>query len=403
MDWRHGGLAMAANKSRPKKGKSKRTSLLSRLVWGIWFLATGGGVAGWAAPDLPVLGPLVQRIANKLPADQREKLAAVTRAREQRTELANRATAAPTENSASIPAAGNAATGSTTPASLTAARKPADTILIASFNIQVFGSTKLSKSWIVNVLAQVVRQFDVVAIQEVRSQEDRILPDFVAAINADGSRYNFVIGPRLGRTVSTEQYAFVYDTNRIEVDSSSIGTIQDPRDEMHREPHVARFRARTSTPNDSFTFWLVNAHTDPDEVAAEVSVLADVFLVMQQARADEDDVILLGDLNASDRQFGRLGQIPGIAWAVHDTTTNTRRSKMYDNLLFDRNRTAEFTGRWGVFDLESAFQLTRDQALEVSDHLPVWAEFQAREASGPPLLGHSSRKLLIDNRLQRRS
>jgi hypothetical protein len=52
---------------------------------------------------------------------------------------------------------------------------------------------------------------------------------------------------------------------------------------------------------------------------------------------------------------------------------------MYDNLLFDRNRTAEFTGRWGVFDLESVFRLTRDQALQISDHLPVWAEFQAYE------------------------
>ena len=143
---------------------------------------------------------------------------------------------------------------------------------------------------------------------------------------------------------------------------------------------MARFRARTTNPNGSFSFWLVNAHTDPDEVPIEIDTLADVFLVMQQARADEDDVILLGDLNASDSQFGRLGQIPGISWAVHDTTTNTRRSKMYDNILFDRYRTQEFTGRWGVYDLESSFQLTREQALTVSDHLPVWAEFHVQEA-----------------------
>jgi endonuclease/exonuclease/phosphatase family metal-dependent hydrolase len=148
---------------------------------------------------------------------------------------------------------------------------------------------------------------------------------------------------------------------------------------LHREPFVTRFRARTASPASSFTFWLVNTHTDPDEVPQEIATLADVFLVMQQARPDEDDVILLGDLNASDNEFGRLAEIPGITWVVHGTTTNTRRTEMYDNLLFDRNRTAEFTGRWGVFDLESVFRLTRDQALQISDHLPVWAEFQAYE------------------------
>ncbi len=374
---------MARTRSRSRRGKSQRTTVFSRLVWAVWILATGGGVAGWAAPDLPVLGPLIQRVFHSRPADQREKSAAAGELQEQLSGFKNQVTGAITENLVSIPGTGSTVTGGTAAVSLASSRKPADTILIASFNIQVFGSSKLSKPGVVNILAQVVRQFDVVAIQEIRSQEDRILPDFVAAINADGSRYNFVIGPRLGRTVSTEQYAFVYDTNRIEVDPSSTGTIQDPRDEMHREPFVARFRTRTSTPDKSFTFWLVNAHTDPDEVAAEVDVLADVFLVMQQARGDEDDVILLGDLNASDRQFGRLGQIPGIAWAVRDITTNTRRSKMYDNLLFDRDRTAEYTGRWGVFDLESAFKLTRDQALDVSDHLPVWAEFGIYEANPP--------------------
>ena len=79
-------------------------------------------------------------------------------------------------------------------------QKPADTIGIASYNIQVFGASKLEKSWVVDILAQIVRHFDIVAIQEVRSKDDQILPDFVAAINADGSRYDFVIGPRLGRT-----------------------------------------------------------------------------------------------------------------------------------------------------------------------------------------------------------
>jgi hypothetical protein len=44
-----------------------------------------------------------------------------------------------------------------------------DTIKVASFNIQVFGTSKLGKPEVMDVLAKVVRRFDVVAIQEVRS------------------------------------------------------------------------------------------------------------------------------------------------------------------------------------------------------------------------------------------
>lgn len=257
--------------------------------------------------------------------------------------------------------------------------KPTDAITIASFNIQVFGESKIAKPQVVDVLVRVVRSFDIVAIQEVRAKSDSVIPQFVAAINADGSRYQFVIGPRLGRTSSKEQYTFIYDSNRIEIDPSSVGTSPNPGDRLHRPPLHARFRVRTNPPASGFSFWLVDTHTDPDEVALEVNALAEVFQEMKALRPDEDDVILLGDLNAGPPQFGKIKQIPGIGWAVSGVTTNTRRSKTYDNLIFDRAATSEYTGRWGVLDLQDAFRLPLDKALEVSDHNPVWAAFRPWE------------------------
>ena len=41
----------------------------------------------------------------------------------------------------------------------------------------------------------------------------------------------------------------------------------------------------------------------------------------------------------------------------------------------------EFTGTCGVFDLMAEFGLSVDEALKVSDHLPVWAEFSVREST----------------------
>ena len=191
-----------------------------------------------------------------------------------------------------------------------------------------------------------------------------------------------MIGPRLGRTSSKEQYAFVYDTNRIEVDQASVYTVSDPHDLLHREPLVTHFRVRGAPPERAFTFTLANIHTDPDETDTELDALADVFVAVQQA-GYEDDVILLGDLNVDEYHFGRLGHLPGIAHAISGMTTNTRRNKMYDNLVFDGRATGEFTGRSGVLDLMVEFGLSEELALEVSDHFPVWAEFSVFEAGGP--------------------
>ena len=102
---------------------------------------------------------------------------------------------------------------------------PTGTLRIASFNIQVFGAAKLAKPAVMNVLADVVRQFDVVAIQEVRAKTDDILPRFVDLINSTGRHYDFVIGPRLGRSNSKEQYAFIFDTASVEVDRSALYTV----------------------------------------------------------------------------------------------------------------------------------------------------------------------------------
>ena len=137
-------------------------------------------------------------------------------------------------------------------------------------------------------------------------------------------------------------------------------------------------------PEQAFTFTLVNIHTDPDETDTELDALADVFVAVQRDRSGEDDVILLGDLNVDEYHLGRLGQLPNVAPAISGTTTNTRRNRLYDNIVFHRGMTTEYAGHWGVLDLIDEFQLTEQAALEVSDHFPVWAEFSVYESGAVP-------------------
>jgi endonuclease/exonuclease/phosphatase family metal-dependent hydrolase len=258
-----------------------------------------------------------------------------------------------------------------------------DAIRVASFNIQVFGQAKVDNPRLLALLAAVCRGFDLVAIQEVRSQSQDVLPRLVEAINAEGRRYDYAVGPRLGRTSSKEQYAFVFDTATIEIDRSCLYTVEDPGDRLHREPLVAWFRARGPPPSEAFTFTLVNLHTDPDETDTEVAALAEVYRAVRDDGRGEDDTILLGDFNVDERGFGPLAALPDVYWVVSGIPTNTRGTRTYDNLLFNRRATEEFTGRGGVYDLLAEHGLTVEQALEVSDHLPVWGEFSRREGGQP--------------------
>lgn len=262
-------------------------------------------------------------------------------------------------------------------------KRNGDSIKIASFNVQVLGRTKIEKPYVMDMLARIVRRYDIVAIQEIRSEDQSIVPQFVELINATGRHYDYVVGPRLGRSSSKEQYAFIFDKASVEVDRNQLYTLSDPDDLFHREPLVAWFRVRGPAEDEAFTFSLVNLHVDPDEVQDEVSLLADVMQVIRDDGRDEDDVILLGDFNAGDRELNSLLGFSRLHWAISHIPTNTRATAQYDNLIFQQEATTEYLGRSGIFDFFTEYNMTMQEALEVSDHLPVWAEFSILEGGVP--------------------
>ncbi|MEX2176369.1 MAG: endonuclease/exonuclease/phosphatase family protein [Pirellulaceae bacterium] len=282
-----------------------------------------------------------------------------------------------------LPLPGGGSTATTTLGPIPA--RAGDTIRIATWNIEVFGEAKLQNPAAMNVIVSVLRNFDVIAIQEIRAQSQEVVPELVQLLNAGGERhFDYAIGPRLGRSSSKEQYAFVFDMASIEVDRNQLYTIDDTQDDLlHREPLVGWFRARGAPPEAAFTFSLINIHTDPDEVDDELDALDDVFFAVRDDQRSEDDTILLGDLNANERNLRQLGKIGGLVWLVSGTPTNTRGTAQYDNILFHQAATPEFTGRGGVFDYLREYNLSLDQALQVSDHLPVWAEFSVYENGRP--------------------
>jgi deoxyribonuclease-1-like protein len=258
------------------------------------------------------------------------------------------------------------------------------TIRIASFNMQAYGPTKAGKPDVMEILARMIRHFDVVALQEVRSERPDVLQRLLEQINMASGHYALLAGPRVGRTESKEQFVFVFDQTTLEVDRGASYTVEDPDDLLHRPPFVGWFRVRGPAVDQAFTFTLVDVHIDPDEVAEEVKVLDNVFFSVRDDGRGEDDVILLGDFNADDRHLDDLGRISGMMTAISGRPTTTRQTQQYDNLIFQLPSTSEYVGRSGVFDFMREYNLTLDQALQVSDHMPVWAEFSMHEGGTLP-------------------
>jgi len=253
-----------------------------------------------------------------------------------------------------------------------------DTISIATFNIQTFGQSKLNKTDVMQYITEIIGEYDVVAIQEIRSKEQNVMPTLIDLLNKSGKKYDFIISRRLGRTSSKEQYAFVYNKNNITYVNNSAYIVSDPDDKLHREPMVATFKIK----NGSFDFTLINIHTDPDETEQELNFLDDVYRAVQDSDLEENDVILLGDLNEPSNNLYELGKVKGIILVLKDISikTNTRKTRQYDNILFDESTKQEYTGYFDVFDYKKAFGITTEQALRISDHRPVSAKF-TREGS----------------------
>jgi len=252
-------------------------------------------------------------------------------------------------------------------------------IRLATFNVNALNETKARKPETMDILSRIGRRFDVIAIQEIHSDVDDIVPRLVDLMNKLGDEYDYAVGPRLGPAGSKEQYAFIFNRRTILLDRDELYTIEDQDDLMLREPFVAWFRTVGPHEAEAFTFSLINVRIDPSNGALERDLLDDIIRAVREDGREEDDILLAGDFRSNAGNIGALDELANIAYAVSQTPTNTRGDQAWSNIIIQKNTTVEFTGRSGVFDFLREYNLNLDEAIEISDHLPVWAEFSIYE------------------------
>lgn len=252
-------------------------------------------------------------------------------------------------------------------------------IKISAFNIQVFGRAKRDREDVMEVLTRVVREFDIVLVQEIRDSSEETAPYFLERINElEGPDYDFVRSVRLGRSTSKEAYAYFYNTETVDYIEGSDYVYNDVDDVFEREPYIAEFTS------GNFDFILVGIHTKPDDAYAEIGYLAIVVSTIRSENPDEGDIIVMGDFNADGRYFDEDDtanhfKAPEYNWAVtNDWDTMTKTDNTYDRIvMLDSTYDHEYVdGSAEVFYFDEQYGISDEELVwDISDHFPVYAEF----------------------------
>ncbi len=253
------------------------------------------------------------------------------------------------------------------------------TLRIAAVNFEPLDANRLARPGVPNRVAHIIRQFDVVALQDIQAPDQGLLVRLLEEVNAQGRRYHFAVPPAVGRDVVRQYNAFVFDTETVQIDWTTVASVDNRDGRFRHPPLVAAFQAKGPEPDEAFTFTLVNVHTPLDRVDAELDLLAAVYRAVRDSGRGEDDVILLGHIGTDDEHLGPLARVANLTCAVWGVPSTTRGTRLVDNLLFDRRATVEFTRRAGVLDIMREFNVSLREAAETTEHLPVWAEFSVYE------------------------
>ena len=290
-------------------------------------------------------------------------------------------------------------------------------LLVGAFNVQVFGDSKSSKPAVMERLVAIVRRYDLLLVQEVRDVDGSAIAQLLREVNAeyDGAGFKLLLGERLGRTNSKEQYAWFYREAKVRPADFAVSAVPDPEDTWEREPMLvywdttpAVIKPTSSTPSSSESAAIavdarhilatLGIHVDPDEAVMEIDALVDpVDKALAGGRAGLG-ILVMGDLNADCSYVTktewacireescsttrmRLWNPDKYVWLLNDTvdTTTSNTHCAYDRFVFappagehcaDPLCGGRISGV-GIYDFQAALGLTQEEAKDVSDHFPI--------------------------------
>lgn len=244
-------------------------------------------------------------------------------------------------------------------------------VKITSWNLQNFGKTKSEGE--INFVADVLRDFDVVALQEIVAGYGgkQAVSKLADALNRKGSKWDyFVSEPTESTPYATERYAFLWKTSQVKrVDRGWLE--QTFINEIDREPYLI------SLSYNGKVFTLVNFHAIPKKKQPEKEIKYFKFF---PELYPENNLIFLGDFNIpqSHTVFNPLKKI-GYRSVVQSQKTTMKMecvnseclASEFDNIFYKSSKMKLLNA--GVIHFYTSFP-DMVTARRISDHVPVWAE-----------------------------
>lgn len=249
---------------------------------------------------------------------------------------------------------------------------PEGSVNLITWNLYNFGRSKDTEE--VAFMADVLRDYDLVAIQEVSTGPAgaQAVARLADELGRTGARWDYVVSePTSGR--GSERYAYLWKPSRVQI-AGRPWLEPSLADSIDREPFMARFEAG-GRPMLLASFHAVPAAKRP---ATEIRLLDRL-----DERYPDDNLLVMGDFNLSQEHsaFDVL-RAAGLRPVLVDQRTSIRMkvgqdgrhlANAYDNIFYEAGPLR--AGRAGVVDFTSEFS-TLKQARTISDHLPVYMEIE---------------------------
>lgn len=241
-------------------------------------------------------------------------------------------------------------------------------IKLCSWNVENIGKSKSDQD--IEFMAKVLRDFDVVALQEVVAGYGgaQAVAKLADALNRKGSKWDYVVSdPTTGSSYKTERYAFLWKTNIIQL-KGSAWLEEKYKMAIDREPFYATFKVGTKE------FTLANFHAITKSKQPETEIK---YFKLLPSSYPNLNLIFLGDFNCpqSHSVFNPLRKL-GYDSAFRNQKTSLKKKCHKDNCL-----ASEFDNIWyhtqkitvscsRVIHFYKKFS-TLEQARSISDHIPI--------------------------------
>ena len=246
---------------------------------------------------------------------------------------------------------------------------------ILSWNLENLGKSKSNGE--ISFIANTVKDYDIVAIQEVVAGDGgaQSVAQLADELNRKGDKWDYTISdPTSSSAYKTERYAFIWKTNKVK----KIGNAWLEKKyhlEIDREPYYCTFQFE----NKQFT--VVNFHAITKKMQPETEIKYFKFLPDAYPNLN---LIFVGDFNCpqSHTVFFPLKRMGFHSVFVNEKTSLKKEcsdrnclASEFDNIWYDSAKVTLTNSK--IIHFYKAFD-TLKEARKISDHIPITAEINLK-------------------------